>query len=141
MSQSASNQLFRSIRSNAVVPSLGLVVLDKFRTTTVRAISCHATTITSAYGTSASHTVMEESESSLKAFERLPRSAIYERISDTIGRTPVVRLQHMSPREGVDVFVKLESENPGGSVKDRLALGVIEWAEKHGELKPGQTSA
>jgi cysteine synthase A len=35
--------------------------------------------------------------------------------------------------------VKLESENPGGSVKDRLALGVIEWAEKHGQLKPGQT--
>lgn len=45
----------------------------------------------------------------------------------------------MSPDSGADVYVKLESENPGGSVKDRLAIGVIEWAEKHGQLKPGQT--
>ncbi|KAL3941798.1 MAG: hypothetical protein SGARI_000475 [Bacillariaceae sp.] len=45
----------------------------------------------------------------------------------------------MSPKEGVNVYVKLESENPGGSVKDRLAVGIIEWAEKNGQLKPGQT--
>ena len=78
-------------------------------------------------------------ESSLRAFENVPRSAIYDSICDTIGRTPIIKLKKMSPKEGVDVFVKLESENPGGSVKDRLAMGVIEWAEKHGELKPGQT--
>ena len=41
--------------------------------------------------------------------------------------------------DGVNVYVKLECENPGGSVKDRLAYGMIEWAEKHGHLKPGQT--
>ncbi|OEU16886.1 cysteine synthase, partial [Fragilariopsis cylindrus CCMP1102] len=68
-----------------------------------------------------------------------PRYAIYDSINETIGRTPIIRLKNMSPKEGVDVFVKLESENPGGSVKDRLALGVIEWAEKHGQLKSGQT--
>ena len=45
----------------------------------------------------------------------------------------------MSPKKGVDIYVKLESENPGGSVKDRLAVGVIEWAEQNGQLKPGQT--
>ena len=45
----------------------------------------------------------------------------------------------MQPTSKADVYVKLESENPGGSIKDRLAIGVIEWAEKHGQLQPGQT--
>ena len=67
------------------------------------------------------------------------RSDIHESIVDTIGNTPIVKLQRMSPKPGVNVFCKLESENPGGSVKDRLALGIIEWAEQHGQLKPGQT--
>lgn len=66
------------------------------------------------------------------------RSSIHESIVDTIGNTPIVKLQRMSPKKGVDIYVKCESENPGGSVKDRLALGVIEWAEKHGQIKPGQ---
>ena len=78
-------------------------------------------------------------ESSLRSFAKMPRSAIYNNISETIGRTPIVKLQNMSRKDGVDVYVKLESENPGGSVKDRLAYGVIEWAEKHGHLHPGQT--
>jgi cysteine synthase A len=55
-----------------------------------------------------------------------------------VGHTPVVRINRMAP-EGVNLFVKLEAFNPLGSVKDRLALGVIEAAEKSGELKPGQT--
>lgn len=80
----------------------------------------------------------------LRAFEEVPRSAIFEGgIYETIGKTPIVRLKKMLSKEdtveGVEIYCKLESENPGGSVKDRLALGVIEWAEKHGELKPGQT--
>jgi threonine synthase len=66
------------------------------------------------------------------------RSSIHESIVDTIGNTPIVKLQRMSPKKGVDIYVKCESENPGGSVKDRLALGIIEWAEKHGQIKPGQ---
>jgi len=77
-------------------------------------------------------------ESSLVA-QRLKRpSAVYDSILDTIGQTPIVKLQRMNP-EGVNIYLKLESENPGGSVKDRLALGVIEWAEKHDHIKPGQT--
>jgi len=62
----------------------------------------------------------------------------HESILSTVGKTPVVRLQRMAP-EGIEVFVKCEAFNPMSSVKDRLALGCIEWAEKHGELKPGQT--
>jgi len=62
----------------------------------------------------------------------------YQSILDTIGNTPVVRINKLAP-EGVNLFVKVESFNPMGSVKDRLALGVIEDAERRGELKPGQT--
>jgi cysteine synthase A len=63
---------------------------------------------------------------------------IYDDISQTIGRTPVVRINRLAPPH-VRVYVKLEAANPGGSVKDRLALGIIEDAERRGVLKPGQT--
>jgi cysteine synthase A len=62
----------------------------------------------------------------------------YQNILETIGNTPVVRINRLAPK-GVNLFVKIEAFNPLGSVKDRLALGVIEAAEKSGELKPGQT--
>ncbi len=62
----------------------------------------------------------------------------YENILDTIGNTPVVRIGKLAPA-GVNLYVKIEAFNPMGSVKDRLALGVIEEAEKSGALKPGQT--
>jgi len=62
----------------------------------------------------------------------------YQNIVETIGNTPVVRINRLAP-QGVNLFVKIEAFNPLGSVKDRLALGVIEAAEKSGELKPGQT--
>jgi len=63
---------------------------------------------------------------------------IYNNILETIGNTPVVRLNKLAPL-GVNIFVKVESFNPMGSVKDRLAIGVIEDGERRGELKPGQT--
>jgi cysteine synthase len=63
---------------------------------------------------------------------------IYDDISQTIGRTPVVRINRLAPKH-VTLYVKIEAANPGGSVKDRLALGIIEDAERRGELKPGQT--
>src|SRR5262245_61512093 len=63
---------------------------------------------------------------------------IYPSIVDTIGRTPIVRINRLAP-PSVAMYAKLESFNPGGSVKDRLALGVIEDAEQKGVLKPGQT--
>ena len=63
---------------------------------------------------------------------------IYDNILATIGRTPVVRLQRLAPA-GVTLYVKCEFFNPMGSVKDRLAIGIIEDAERRGELKPGQT--
>ncbi len=63
---------------------------------------------------------------------------IYDSILATVGRTPIVRIQHLAPA-GVSIFVKCEFFNPASSVKDRLALGIIEDAERSGELKPGQT--
>ena len=63
---------------------------------------------------------------------------IYENILGTIGRTPVVRIQRLAP-QGVTMYVKCEFFNPLGSVKDRLAIAIIEDAERRGELKPGQT--
>ena len=62
----------------------------------------------------------------------------FANILETIGRTPVVRINKLAPA-GVNLFVKIEAFNPMGSVKDRLALGVIEDAERSGKLKPGQT--
>src|SRR5262245_27046743 len=59
-------------------------------------------------------------------------------ILHTTGTTPVVRVNRLAPK-GVNLWVKMEAFNPLGSVKDRLALAVIEAAEKSGELKPGQT--
>ena len=64
--------------------------------------------------------------------------ARYQSILDTVGHTPVVRINHLAP-EGVNLWVKVEAFNPLGSVKDRLALGVIEAAERAGDLRPGQT--
>src|SRR5579871_5727021 len=66
------------------------------------------------------------------------RMARFQSILGTVGHTPVVRINRLAP-EGVNLYVKVEAFNPLGSVKDRLALGVIEAAEKAGELKPGQT--
>ena len=62
----------------------------------------------------------------------------YDNILQTIGNTPIVKLNKLAP-EGVNVWVKIESFNPMGSVKDRLALSVIEEAEASGALQPGQT--
>jgi len=58
---------------------------------------------------------------------------------ELIGQTPVVRLNRIVPEGSATIYVKLESANPGGSVKDRIALSMIEDAEKRGELKPGMT--
>ena len=63
---------------------------------------------------------------------------IYNNILETVGNTPIVKLNRLGPKD-VNVFVKIESFNPMGSVKDRLARNVIEQAEKDGTLKPGQT--
>lgn len=64
--------------------------------------------------------------------------ALYDCILDTIGNTPIVKLQRLAPPD-VTLYAKVESFNPGGSVKDRLALAIILDAEKRGVLKPGDT--
>lgn len=63
---------------------------------------------------------------------------IYNNILETIGHTPVVRINQMAP-DGMEMYVKVEAFNPMASVKDRLAIGIIEDAERKGLLQPGQT--
>jgi threonine synthase len=63
---------------------------------------------------------------------------IYNNILETIGNTPIVRLNHIGP-DHVDLYVKVESFNPLASVKDRLAFAIINDAEQKGTLQPGQT--
>ena len=63
----------------------------------------------------------------------------YQGILATIGNTPIVELQNMSPKEGVRIFAKLEGQNPTGSVKDRIALKMIEQAELDGEISSART--
>jgi len=65
--------------------------------------------------------------------------AIYNNITELIGRTPIVKLNNIVPEGAADVYVKLEAFNPGSSVKDRIALSMIEKAEQEGKLKPGST--
>src|SRR6202047_3620345 len=62
----------------------------------------------------------------------------FANILETVGNTPVVRINKLAPAD-INLYVKIEAFNPLGSVKDRLALGVIEDAERSGRLKPGQT--
>lgn len=66
------------------------------------------------------------------------RGRLYDSILDTVGDTPVVKINRIAP-EGLNVYVKAEAFNPLASVKDRLALNIIEAAERSGALKPGQT--
>jgi len=76
------------------------------------------------------------------AVERLrnrPCGGRYGDIVQSIGNTPLVELPHLSPKPGVHIWAKLESHNPTGSVKDRVARALIEDAEEKGALSPGQT--
>lgn len=66
------------------------------------------------------------------------RGRLFASVLDTIGDTPAIRVNNLAP-EGVDLYVKAEFFNPGASVKDRLAVNIIEAAERDGALKPGQT--
>lgn len=66
------------------------------------------------------------------------RGELYDSVLDTIGNTPCIRINRLAPND-TNIFVKAEFFNPASSVKDRLAVSIIEEAEKSGELKPGQT--
>ncbi|WP_438350591.1 cysteine synthase A [Paenibacillus sp. FA6] len=64
---------------------------------------------------------------------------VVNNITDLIGRTPLVRLNHVVPEGSADIYLKLEFFNPGSSVKDRIAISIIEEAEREGKLKKGDT--
>jgi cysteine synthase len=64
---------------------------------------------------------------------------VAENITELVGGTPMLRLRRMAPPGAADIFAKLETLNPGGSVKDRAAIGMIQRAEAEGRLKPGST--
>ena len=62
-----------------------------------------------------------------------------ENILDTIGNTPVVRINRLNPNKNTTIYAKIEGVNPTGSIKDRIALSMIEQAEKEGVLRKGKT--
>lgn len=64
---------------------------------------------------------------------------IYNNITDLVGKTPIIKLNNLTDENAATVYVKLESFNPGSSVKDRIALAMIEAAEKEGKIEPGDT--
>lgn len=64
---------------------------------------------------------------------------VVESIIDLVGHTPIVRLKHLEPEGGAEIWAKLEYLNPGGSIKDRAALGIVLDAERRGVLRPGST--
>ena len=64
---------------------------------------------------------------------------VYGSVLDLIGNTPLVDISSLSPNPDVRILIKLEGQNPGGSVKDRIALAMIEQAERDGTLTPGAT--
>jgi len=64
---------------------------------------------------------------------------IFNNLSETIGGTPLVRLNRVTDGAGATILAKIESFNPAGSVKDRIGVNMIDWAEREGKLKPGQT--
>lgn len=64
---------------------------------------------------------------------------IYNNVTELIGNTPIVKLNNLAPRDGADIYLKLEFNSPGGSVKDRIALNMILEAEKEGKIKKGST--
>ena len=66
------------------------------------------------------------------------RGRLFDSVLDTVGDTPCIRINTLAPRH-VTAYVKAEFFNPAGSVKDRLALSIIETAERNGTLRPGQT--
>lgn len=66
-------------------------------------------------------------------------STIFNSVTELIGNTPLLKLNRVVPDDAADVYVKLEFENPAGSIKDRIALAMIEKAERDGILKPGGT--
>lgn len=63
---------------------------------------------------------------------------VKQNILSTIGNTPMVRINRLTPHEGVNIYAKIEGVNPSGSIKDRIALKMIEQAEKEGKLTPGK---
>src|SRR5438309_2475889 len=76
---------------------------------------------------------------SVPPLQNRPCGGRYGNIVEAIGNTPLVELRRLSPKPGVRIYVKLESYNPTGSVKDRVARALIEDAEERGAIAPGQT--
>ena len=64
---------------------------------------------------------------------------VYNNILETIGSTPMVRINKICPKPGVNIYAKLEGFNPTGSIKDRIAVAMVEQAEREGKLYPGKT--
>jgi len=75
----------------------------------------------------------------MKAIEATPTAAPAENIIELVGQTPMLHLARLEPAGAAEVYAKLEYMNPGGSVKDRAAIGMIRAAEREGRLREGST--
>src|SRR3954463_12525646 len=75
----------------------------------------------------------------MEALRNTPCGGKYGDIVEAIGNTPLVELKRLTPKPGVRIYAKLESHNPTGSVKDRVARSRVEGAETEGSIRPGQT--
>lgn len=84
------------------------------------------------------HTKNDAEDETMTSRTTTGQGKLYESIVDTIGNTPCIRVKRLAP-DNVRLYVKAEFFNPAASVKDRLAISIIEEAEKRGDLKPGQT--
>ena len=82
---------------------------------------------------------MSQSDLRKESSNSTPRPRVYQNIVEAIGQTPIIKLNHMAGKSPHTFWVKWEYFNPGGSVKDRIAVNIIAEAEKRGELKPGGT--
>src|SRR5690242_17870465 len=67
------------------------------------------------------------------------RLRVAENVTELVGETPMLHLRKLVPNDAADVYAKLETMNPGGSIKDRAAIGMIKRAEETGELREGST--
>lgn len=79
-------------------------------------------------------------KNTLESYRRIIEMKLYKSVLELIGNTPTVQLNRIPQKNGAEVYIKLESFNPGGSVKDRAALNMIESAEKEGKLIPGKST-
>ncbi|KAI9346217.1 tryptophan synthase beta subunit-like PLP-dependent enzyme [Obelidium mucronatum] len=126
-----------SIESDEIEPASSVETAEVAAASTVKTTTT-TTNTTTVDGVKTTTTKTITTTAIPKQVSQAVGAPIHPNVLSLIGKTPIVKINRLAP-EGIDLFVKIESFNPLSSVKDRLALAVIEDAERRGVLKPGQT--